>query len=54
MARTPYLLEFAQRHGLRVITIDDLAQYIRMQQKQVSSNCCSGRTGGSAVAGVTT
>lgn len=37
MARTPYLLDFAQRHGLRVVTIDDLAQYIRMQQ-QASGN----------------
>jgi hypothetical protein len=37
MARTPYLLDFAQQHGLRVVTINDLAQYIRMQQ-QASGN----------------
>ncbi len=34
MARTPYLLEFAQRHRLRCITIDDLARYMRAQQQQ--------------------
>ena len=45
MARTPYLLDFAQRHGLRVVTIDDLAQYICMQQ-QASGNG-SGSGGGS-------
>ena len=44
MARTPYLLDFAQRHGLRVVTIDDLAQYIRMQQ-QASGNGSGDGTG---------
>ena len=29
MAQTPQLLEFAAAHGLKMITIDDLAQYIR-------------------------
>lgn len=51
MARTPYLLEFAQRHGLRVITIDDLAHYIRMQQANGSNGSGSGSSG--AVAGLT-
>jgi hypothetical protein len=42
MARTPYLLDFAQRHDLRVVTIDDLAQYIRMQQQASGSGNGSG------------
>ncbi len=29
MARTPELLRFARRHGLRIITIADLAQHLR-------------------------
>lgn len=49
MARTPYLLDFAQRHGLRVVTIDDLAQYIRMQQ-QASGNGSGGGSGESYTA----
>lgn len=37
MAQTPQLLEFARRHDLRCITIDDLAQYMRSQQLNGSS-----------------
>lgn len=55
MARTPHLLDFAQRHGLRVVTIDDLARYIRMQQ-QASGNGSGGGSGDghAAVSGVST
>jgi hypothetical protein len=55
MARTPYLLDFAQRHGLRVVTIDDLAQYIRMQQQASGNGSASGggsSEGHTAVSGV--
>ncbi len=33
MLQTPQILEFAQRHGLRAITIDDLAHYITATQE---------------------
>ncbi len=35
MARLPQLLEFAQRHGLKVGTIEDLIEYRRSQEKLV-------------------
>lgn len=31
MARTPELLRFARRHGLRIVTIADLAQHLRQR-----------------------
>ncbi|HEY2652930.1 MAG TPA: bifunctional 3,4-dihydroxy-2-butanone-4-phosphate synthase/GTP cyclohydrolase II [Solirubrobacteraceae bacterium] len=35
MARLPYLLEFAERHGLKVITIDDLIAHRRRNERLV-------------------
>lgn len=51
MARTPYLLEFAQRHGLRCITIDELACYISAQRQQQQQQQTNG-SGAGAAAGV--
>jgi 3,4-dihydroxy 2-butanone 4-phosphate synthase/GTP cyclohydrolase II len=36
MARLPYLKAFAQRHGLRIITIDDLIAYRRIRDRLVT------------------
>lgn len=35
MARLPYLVEFAQKHGLKLITVADLITYIKHHQKLV-------------------
>ncbi|HSQ88138.1 bifunctional 3,4-dihydroxy-2-butanone-4-phosphate synthase/GTP cyclohydrolase II [Romboutsia sp.] len=35
MARTPQLMEFAKLHNLKIITIDDLVEYIKQKEKVV-------------------
>lgn len=35
MARTPQLMEFAKLHNLKIITIDDLVEYIKQKEKIV-------------------
>lgn len=41
MSQTPQILEFAERHGLRAITIDDLVNYIMDTQTDGPSNIMS-------------